>query len=63
MLKMNMLILQDGFSWVLSTPRQSLGFILADGGFDVWIANNRGTNSSRGHTSLSTKDEVCIPSF
>ncbi|KAK3134161.1 hypothetical protein QOZ80_6AG0545720 [Eleusine coracana subsp. coracana] len=49
-------LMVDGFSWVLSTPKQSLGFILADGGFDVWIANNRGTNSSRGHTSLSTKD-------
>ncbi|KAL6873451.1 hypothetical protein ACP4OV_013533 [Aristida adscensionis] len=49
-------LMVDGFSWVLSTPKQSLGFILADGGFDVWVANSRGTNSSRGHTSLSPKD-------
>lgn len=53
-------LMVDGVSWVLSTPKQSLGFILADGGFDVWIANSRGTNSSRNHTSLSPKDPVFI---
>ncbi|VAI78297.1 unnamed protein product [Triticum turgidum subsp. durum] len=46
----------DGVSWLLGTPEQSLGFILADGGFDVWLANTRGTNTSRKHTSLSPKD-------
>ncbi|VAI90392.1 unnamed protein product [Triticum turgidum subsp. durum] len=46
----------DGVSWLLGTPDQSLGFILADGGFDVWLANTRGTNTSRKHTSLSPKN-------
>ncbi|KAL6603791.1 hypothetical protein ACP70R_044152 [Stipagrostis hirtigluma subsp. patula] len=32
------------------------GLMVDDGGFDVWIANCRGTNSSRGHTSLSPND-------
>jgi hypothetical protein len=61
--KMDMLIGQDGFCWVLSTPKQSLAFILADGGFDVWIANCRGTKSSRKHTSLTPEDPVCISSL
>ena len=54
---------QDGVSWLLGTPKQSLGFILADGGFDVWLANTRGTNSSRKHTSLSPKNPVFISSL
>ncbi|KAI3702606.1 hypothetical protein L6452_28352 [Arctium lappa] len=49
-------ILVDGGTWVLNTPDESLGFILADNGFDVWIANTRGTDFSRGHTSLSPSD-------
>lgn len=49
-------LMVDSVSWVLGTPKQSLGFILADGGFDVWFANTRGTNSSRNHTSLTPDD-------
>ncbi|XP_042495387.1 triacylglycerol lipase 2-like isoform X4 [Macadamia integrifolia] len=45
-------ILVDGMIWLLST-HQSLGFILADSGFDVWIVNTRGTRYSRGHVNLN----------
>ncbi|CAN6471925.1 unnamed protein product [Victoria cruziana] len=46
----------DGTSWLLGPPEQSLAILLADNGFDVWIANSRGTRWSRAHTSL-TPDE------
>ncbi|GAV62311.1 Abhydro_lipase domain-containing protein, partial [Cephalotus follicularis] len=45
-----------GDAWFLNSPEQSLGFILADRGFDVWVANVRGTRWSHGHVSLSVKD-------
>ncbi|XAR55314.1 Triacylglycerol lipase, partial [Bertholletia excelsa] len=43
-------------SWLLNLPNESLAFILADEGFDVWLANTRGTEHSQGHTSLNPND-------
>ncbi|XP_054799957.1 triacylglycerol lipase 2 isoform X2 [Prosopis cineraria] len=40
---------QDGTTWLLNSPEQNLPLILADNGFDVWIANTRGTRFSRRH--------------
>lgn len=51
-------LLMDGVTWLLNSPDESLAFILADNGFDVWIANTRGTKYSSGHTSLSPDDEA-----
>nr|GEX24115.1 triacylglycerol lipase 2-like [Tanacetum cinerariifolium] len=45
-------VLVDGLTWLLNSPEQSLALILADNGYDVWIANTRGTSYSRRHVSL-----------
>lgn len=49
---------QAGDAWFLNSPEQSLGFILADEGFDVWVGNVRGTRWSHGHISLSEENKV-----
>ncbi|KAK8664071.1 hypothetical protein V6N13_083874 [Hibiscus sabdariffa] len=45
-------VLVDGMTWLLNSPDENLPMILADNGFDVWIANTRGTRFSRTHVSL-----------
>ncbi|CAL5377433.1 unnamed protein product [Camellia sinensis] len=50
-------LFMSGDAWFLDSVNQSLGYILADHGFDVWAGSVRATRWSHGHVSLSEKDK------
>ena len=43
--------------WTANDPSVTPAYVLVDQGFDVWLANNRGTRYGTAHVSLSTKSE------
>lgn len=45
-------VMCSSVDWVHTGPEKAFGFILADQGYDVWLANTRGTTWSRKHIRL-----------
>ena len=42
--------------WIINPTDKALAYILADRGYDVWLANSRGTPASRRHVTIDSSE-------
>ncbi|XP_064488889.1 gastric triacylglycerol lipase-like [Ornithodoros turicata] len=48
-------LMADSTTFVLDFPEQSLGFVLPDNGYDLWLGNTRGTAFGRRHKIIGAR--------
>lgn len=50
-------VLDSSLTWILNFPHQSLAYLLADEGYDVWLGNSRGNQFSMAHVEYTIEDD------